>query len=225
MRPAMLARVLVFGALMASLIHSETLAQAQAEGKTKSRQAASKPAIPFTPVSATVAGTGASMEGAIQSALEKAREELAKGLKRQTDQIPDVQYLRQYCLIDLEDNEEEHWEAETIDNKRVLVRKDTFNVQVVPETYQVRLRVELREKDFAEIVKKTERAREEERREMIQQRQSWLAKVLLGVVVFLGSLSGYIRLEDATKGYYTGWLRLGLVGVLCAIGAGLWLVS
>ena len=80
MRPAMLARVLVFGALMASLLHSETLAEAQAEGRTKPRQAASKPAVAFTPVAKTVSGTGASKDGAIQSALAKAREEIAKAL-------------------------------------------------------------------------------------------------------------------------------------------------
>jgi hypothetical protein len=222
----MLARVLVFGALMASLLHSETLAQAQAEGKSKARQAASKPSVPFTPVAKTVTGTGASKEGAIQAALAKAREEFAEALRRPLDQIPDVQYLRQHCLTGLEDKEEEKWEEDTIDNKRVLVRKDTFEgVEIVPETYQVRLRVEITQKDFAEITKKTEQAREDARREIVQHRQLWLAKVLLGVVVFLGSLSGYIRLEDVTKGYYTGWLRLGFVGVLCAVGAGLWLVS
>src|SRR5262249_56683635 len=85
--------------------------------------------------------------------------------------------------------------------------------------------VEVTQKDYAAIVKAGEQAREEARRTIVEHRQWWLAKILLGVVVFLGALSGYIRLEDATKGYYTGWLRLGLVGVLCAVGAGLWLVS
>jgi hypothetical protein len=223
----MLARLLVFGALMTSLIHSETLAQAQADGRTKPPRESRKGVVSLAPVAKTVTGEfTATKEGAIQSALRKAREEVAKTLKRPVDQIPDVEYLRQHCLTGLEDEEDEKWKEEAIDNKRVLVLHDNFpGAEVVKDAYQVRLRVELTEKDFAEITKKTEQVREEARREIVQQRQSWLAKVLLGVVVFLGSLSGYIRLEDATKGYYTGWLRLGLVGVLCAVGAGLWLVS
>jgi hypothetical protein len=223
----MLARVLVFGALMTSLIHSETLAQAQADGRTKPPKEGTKGVVSLAPVAKTVAGDpSASKEGAVQSALVKAREEIAKALKRPLDQVPDVEYLRQHCLTGLEDAEDEKWKADAVDNKRVLLFHDTFpEAEVVRDAYQVRLRVELTERDFAEIAKKTEQAREDARREVVQQRQSWLAKVLLGVVVFLGSLSGYIRLEDATKGYYTGWLRLGLVGVLCAVGAGLWLVS
>jgi len=48
--------------------------------------------------------------------------------------------------------------------------------------------------------------------------------MLVSVVVLLGAVSGYYRLEEATKGYYTAWLRLGLIGVACAVGALLLLV-
>ena len=226
MRPAMLARVLVFGALTASLLHSQTLAQAQAGGGRGKNPSASKPTASFTPIAKTVTGTGASKDGAIQSALVKAREEFAEALKRPQDQIPDVEYLRQHCLTDLEDKEDGKWEEDAIDNKRVLLSKQTFErAEVAKDAYQVRLRVELSQKDFTEITKKIELAREDARRQIVEHRQWWLAKFLLGAVVFLGTLSGYIRLEDATKGYYTGWLRLGMVGVLCAVCAGLWLAS
>ena len=78
---------------------------------------------------------------------------------------------------------------------------------------------------LAEIRRVDQPYRETLRHAMVQQRQLWLGKMLLGVVVLLAAISGYIRLEDATKGFYTGLLRLGMVGVLCAVGAGLWLVS
>ena len=34
-------------------------------------------------------------------------------------------------------------------------------------------------------------------------------------------VGGYLRLEEATKGYYTRWLRLTAVGVVLAIVCGL----
>ena len=52
-----------------------------------------------------------------------------------------------------------------------------------------------------------------------------LAKILFGLVAFLAVLAGYFRLEEATKGYYTNWLRLAALGFLFAAGAGLWWFS
>jgi hypothetical protein len=36
---------------------------------------------------------------------------------------------------------------------------------------------------------------------------------------------GYFRLEEATKGYYTAWLRLAAVGLVAAAVAGLLLAA
>jgi hypothetical protein len=49
-----------------------------------------------------------------------------------------------------------------------------------------------------------------------------LGKILAGLVALLAVVAGYIRLDEWTKGYYTGWLRLGAVGLLAAAGTGLW---
>ena len=49
-----------------------------------------------------------------------------------------------------------------------------------------------------------------------RQRMLFLAKILAGLVSLLAATAGYLRLDELTKGYYTGWLRLaaaGLVGV------------
>jgi hypothetical protein len=44
-------------------------------------------------------------------------------------------------------------------------------------------------------------------REMIARRLGVLGGSLGFVLVCLGSLAGYIRADEATKGYYTAWLR------------------
>ena len=49
---------------------------------------------------------------------------------------------------------------------------------------------------------------------------AWLA----ALVALLAVGAGYFRLEELTRGYYTGVLRLLLLGSAGAIGAGLWLV-
>ena len=53
----------------------------------------------------------------------------------------------------------------------------------------------------------------------------FLGKVLAGMVALLGGVAGYFRLEEATKGYYTTWLRLGVAGLASAVGLGFWLMS
>jgi hypothetical protein len=58
----------------------------------------------------------------------------------------------------------------------------------------------------------------------MESRHLILARILGGLVAMLLVLGGYLRLEEATRGYYTSLLRLSAVGVLTAVGAGLWLL-
>jgi hypothetical protein len=220
MRPALLARVLLLAALAVGLTRAGMLSQAQAKGGGNRKSPA-----PFTPIVKVVTGEpAASRDGAIQSALAKAREEMAKELKTPLECVPAK--IVAECVTDLEDKPEKAWRESNYEGKRILVKEDEFaGVEIVPQAYQVRLRVEVSEKRYTEISKQVEQKRDELRRETVQQRQWFLGKVLLGVVAFLGALAGYIRLEDATKGYYTGWLRLAVVALLGAVGVGLWLVS
>jgi len=39
------------------------------------------------------------------------------------------------------------------------------------------------------------------------------------------AVAGYLRLEDATKGYYTRLLRLAAVAFVALVGAGLWMMA
>jgi hypothetical protein len=52
-----------------------------------------------------------------------------------------------------------------------------------------------------------------------------VGRVLIGVVALLLVVMGYLRLEDATRGYYTRVLRLGALAVLTLVGTGLWFLS
>jgi hypothetical protein len=65
----------------------------------------------------------------------------------------------------------------------------------------------------------------QERQYRAGQRMSLLSKGLAGLVALLAAVAGYFRLEEATKGYYTAWLRAGAIAFVGAAGAGIWLLS
>jgi hypothetical protein len=110
-----------------------------------------------------------------------------------------------------------------LNGHNILVKQSEFERGVADFYYQVRLRVSVNPKALDHMRELDKPVRESMHRELVKHRQLWLGKILLGFVALLTAITGYIRLEDATKGYYTAWLRLGMVGVLCAVGAGLWL--
>jgi len=57
-----------------------------------------------------------------------------------------------------------------------------------------------------------------------RQRQWFAARGLAGLVALLLVCAGYLRLDEATRGYYTRLLRLAALGVLVGVGVGLWLL-
>ena len=64
-----------------------------------------------------------------------------------------------------------------------------------------------------------------DRQARAERRMVHLGQFLAGIVALLAVVTGYIRLDEYTKGYYTGWLRLGAVSLLAAAGTGLWWLS
>jgi hypothetical protein len=54
-------------------------------------------------------------------------------------------------------------------------------------------------------------------------RLALLARVLAGLLALLAVAAAYLRLDEATKGYYTGRLRLAALALLGLAGFGLWL--
>jgi len=107
---------------------------------------------------------------------------------------------------------------------RSLVKKiepaDDVDVQIagIAPAKHVSVHFELSPQNYQYILKKESELRGQERMVI-------LGKVLAGLVGILAAVAGYFRLEDATKGYYTAWLRLGAIGFVAMIGAGLWLLS
>jgi hypothetical protein len=67
--------------------------------------------------------------------------------------------------------------------------------------------IEIKPKLRAEIVRHDREFRS-------QQRMVWLALGVAGIVALLGVVAVYIRMDEMTKGYYTGWLRVAAVGFL-----------
>jgi hypothetical protein len=63
--------------------------------------------------------------------------------------------------------------------------------------------------------------RYQDRKDRMGERMLFLGKILAGILVLLIVVAGYVRLDEWTKGYYTGWLRLA-GGILVLFGVGLW---
>jgi hypothetical protein len=87
--------------------------------------------------------------------------------------------------------------------------------------YTVVLRVEVTPKAYQELLKREANHRLELRKELAGERQQLALKVLGAAVLLLGAVAAYFRLDDATKGYYSVWLRLGAVGLIAVAAAGL----
>lgn len=78
-------------------------------------------------------------------------------------------------------------------------------------TYRTTLTVRMTSDSWAEI-------RRHEREGQAQERMFELGKLLAALVALLAAVAGYFRLDEMTKGYYTGWLRLAAG---CLAGAAL----
>jgi hypothetical protein len=146
-----------------------------------------------------VRGYGITREDANNDALRKAQAELLDYLAGQglrLEYSPSLEFVGTALVKD--------WEEE--------VPKEIQDVGLVR---QVRLRVELSQRDLGKILRQDRQVR-------AQNRMLFLGKVLAGLVAFFAAVGGYFRLEEATKGYYTAWLRLVAIGFVAAVGAGLW---
>ena len=63
------------------------------------------------------------------------------------------------------------------------------------------------------------------REHRMKERQGLVARVLAGLVALLLVAGGYLRLEEATRGYYTTLLRGAALVVLALVGALLCVVA
>jgi hypothetical protein len=141
-------------------------------------------------------------EAAQQAALRKARESVQKYLNEHYGSLgwrPSLEQLVQAGVV------------------RPEGTPGTHKLNTGEEVQEAHARVEL-----------TRNYREGLQRMVLQQhtrqRQWLMARVLAGAVALLLVCAGYLRLEEATRGYYTRLLRLVAFGALTGVGVGLWLL-
>lgn len=138
-------------------------------------------------------GVGVTEDDAYQSALRKAQKDLVAYLRAQSPPIrwtPTLDELGRVAHL-------------TKEGRMKDFGKD------VGLMYEAHVRVDLTSQDRALIG-------ERDRSEQLEDRVSAALRVLLGAVVVLAGVAGYVRLDDWSKGYYTNWLRVGVAGVVAA---------
>ncbi len=156
---------------------------------------------------------------------------------------PDADYVRQRLVRDLNDlelkqriDQMEPGEAQKIERTRIQINgyhaaeeqrefADKDEQHPIGRLRRVVLKVALSPRDLGDIQEKEQYFQVENRHTQAGLRQLMLAKFLAGLVAVLAAIGGYFRLEDATKGYYTAWLRLGAVSFVALIGASIWYFS
>ena len=144
---------------------------------------------------------GRSEEIARQLALEAAQRELTGQLAKK---IPSLRWTPSIEYID-----------ERV--KEVLPTEDKVEVDG-RQMQGVSLLVELSGDDYLEIEHLDQHMRRD-------QRQVFLARIVASIVTICAAVAGYLRLDEATKGYYTNLLRLGSLAVIGTVGAGVWLLA
>jgi hypothetical protein len=82
----------------------------------------------------------------------------------------------------------------------------------------VKMQLDVTDSQYRDIQKQAQHQR-------MQERQKTSLLVLIGLVSLLGVVGGYLRLEEATKGYFTFLLRIAAIGVLVVIVASLCVVG
>jgi len=159
--------------------------------------------------SVTVSALGGTRAEARQAVLDKAHREVADYLSQRDRNLRWVPPAEELC----------RW---------VNVReKGDPTVEQSPGAgalFKAEVTVEVTDKDLEKILAQDEHERARERQEVVRGRQLLSAKLLVALVVLLAAVAGYFRLEELTRGYYTGVLRALLLLCVGAIGAGLWLV-
>ena len=205
-------RAAQFASLLALLLTAVGCAQAPAGQRGRGRTEPQTQARTVDQKAATweVTGFGETVEDADRNALSDARAKIVEHFQQKGVQLE----------FDLT--------LDYIGNRLVKARTE-LEPQALDPDHQVagaklgvarhrKLRVELTNRDESEILT-------QDRQFRVQHLQMFLFKVLAGIVALLAAVSGYFRLEEATKGYYTGWLRVAAAGLVAGVGACLWRIS
>jgi hypothetical protein len=148
-------------------------------------------------LSKELSGHGQTEADAEQDALDQARAWVVSVLQERRPALswePSSSYLRESGIA-----------------KRVK-HDSAYSSDSLGSLHKVTLRVEVGEEALRKMLQQ----------DRLHQRHLLAAKVLAALVALLIVLAIYFRLEEITRGYYTGPLRGGLVLCLLAIAAGVW---
>ncbi len=179
-----------------------------------------------------VGGWMSTPEEAVQDALDKARLKVDDYLRAQDPPMEwsvDRTYLRNNLWIDLPATESEFkaqkWEQPEEKNFGHKAQVESGEFDGLGRMYRAAVAVRVSDKAREEFEKQEQIYQAKQRQDRAAHRQGVLARVLGGLVAFLAVVACYLRLEDATKGYYTTLLRLAALGLVALVGAGIWLLS
>ncbi len=147
-------------------------------------------------------GWGMTLEDANEEALKSAQAKVIAYLVEQDGSVewqPPTSYIREKLVTAWEKGEPKEFDG-------------------IGMMQHARLRIEIPRQRYDEIL-------QEDREHRAEARMSLAGKALAGLVALLAAVAGYCRLEEATKGYYTTWLRVAAISFVGVVGAGLWWVS
>jgi hypothetical protein len=176
----------------------------------------------------------ATQDALLESALEKARDQVIKFLHEQKmsrEWKPSPVFVRDRLLVDLREEEIVHEDKTSL--KEFLIRDRTRYVEETrtvgdddekKETRRAWVRVALNPENWKQIQKEIQKAEDYKRVTVMRSRMFFLVKFLAGIVALLGTVCGYLRLDEWSKGYYTKWLRLAAVGCVGAVTVFLWML-
>jgi hypothetical protein len=192
-------------------VHSFAVS-ASAPAAVKDPVQATKSAVPADPLQdsnppwTVEGGPSPSRADAVDEALHQAQRKVATYLHSQNpslDWVPPLDYI-QARLVKPPPWKEELQDIDVLGEKK--------------PTYRVWMEVQVKPDDRLDML---HRGREH----LAQQRMMMLGRLLGVLVVLLAAVAGYLRLDESTKGYYTGWLKLAAIGLVAAACIGLLLVA
>jgi hypothetical protein len=214
--------------------------------RTLSASARSDPARkPESKPAWVVEGLGTTSDAALENALDAAQGKVNEYLDEQRPAIewrPTREYVRDNLLRNLKDGDlkeggpalrdllqDQDWKDRTtvtVPGKNAtglcVQRKSDDETKTI---YRVLLRVEVSDKELEKIKAEEVKHQTALRLDRAHVRQMVLVRLLAGIVAILIAVASYLRLEDATKGYYTTLLRVVAVAFVAAVVAGLALIG
>jgi len=230
MRPTAWVNFLAVFLLTVAVTNGVSTAQAMAAHATRPATPP-QPAAPPQPSSWVVKGDWMTTDDeAVKDALEKAKARVTAYLREQKPSIewsPDTTWIQQKLVRDLKD-EQKLKELEFENRHEVQFAGHTVQVETkefkevgLGEMRRAGLLVEVSPFARGEIEEQDRHYQVKQRQDRALLRQGVLVKVLAGLVALLAAVACYLRLEDATKGYYTTLLRLAAVAFVALVVVGI----